>query len=103
MTVNAYPAAVSNMTAKKVEELLSYAKIKPAVNQIEIHPYWRNEKTIAFCRENVRSTLTSSPWFSQISLPFAFPIAKSAALSCSHLNTPVTQMAVATLASILTA
>lgn len=41
------------MTAKKVEDLLSYARIKPAVNQIEIHPYWRNEKTRKFCQENV--------------------------------------------------
>ena len=46
-------AGVSNMTAKKLEDLLSYARIKPAVNQIEIHPYWRNEITRKFCKENV--------------------------------------------------
>ena len=43
------------MTAKKLEDLLSYAKIKPAVNQIEIHPYWRNEVTRNFCKDNVSS------------------------------------------------
>jgi diketogulonate reductase-like aldo/keto reductase len=52
---------VSNMTAKKLKDLLSYAKIKPAVNQIEIHPYWRNETTIKFCQENDIHTTAYSP------------------------------------------
>jgi diketogulonate reductase-like aldo/keto reductase len=30
---------VSNWTEKGVESLLQYAKVKPAVNQIEIHPF----------------------------------------------------------------
>ena len=46
-------AGVSNMTAKKLEDMLSYARIKPAVNQVEVHPYWRNEKTVKYCREHV--------------------------------------------------
>ncbi len=41
-------------------ELLSYARVKPAVNQIESHPFWRNEKTIDFCKSNVRFALLSS-------------------------------------------
>lgn len=49
------------MTAKKLKDLLSYARIKPAVNQIEIHPYWRNETTVNFCKENVRFTFCFNP------------------------------------------
>ena len=45
------------MTSKKLADLLEYAKIKPAVNQIEIHPYWRNTKTVNFCKENVSDSL----------------------------------------------
>ena len=30
---------VSNYNSGLIRDLLSYAKIKPAVNQIEIHPY----------------------------------------------------------------
>ena len=41
------------MTAKKLEDMLSYARIKPAVNQVEVHPHWRNEKTIKYCQEHV--------------------------------------------------
>ena len=47
------------MTAKKLEDLLSYARIKPAVNQIEIHPYWRNETTVKFCKDNVSAPRVS--------------------------------------------
>lgn len=35
---------VSNFSIKEVDELLSYAKIKPVVNQIECHPYCDQEK-----------------------------------------------------------
>ena len=56
-TKDEMPAGVSNMTAKKLKDLLSYARIKPAVNQIEIHPYWRNEKTRQFCKENASHQL----------------------------------------------
>ena len=42
-------------SSKKLGDLLSYARVKPAVNQIESHPFWRNEKTIDFCHSNVRA------------------------------------------------
>lgn len=41
---------VSNFSVKKLRELLSYARIKPANLQIEAHPYWRNEDLINFCK-----------------------------------------------------
>merc|ERR1712045_694384 len=32
------------------EDVLSYARIRPAVLQVEIHPYFRNEKLVKWCR-----------------------------------------------------
>ncbi|GAQ80469.1 alcohol dehydrogenase (NADP+) [Klebsormidium nitens] len=42
---------VSNLSMKKLGEVLSYAKVPPAVNQIELHPLWRNDKMLAFAKE----------------------------------------------------
>ena len=34
---------ISNFSVKKTKEVQSYARIKPAVNQVEMHPYFRND------------------------------------------------------------
>ena len=41
---------VSNFSIKKVKDLLSYARIKPAVNQVEGHAYLRNQELIDYCQ-----------------------------------------------------
>ncbi|HEY4527410.1 MAG TPA: aldo/keto reductase [Candidatus Paceibacterota bacterium] len=41
---------VSNFTATMLIDLLSYARIKPAVNQIELHPYLQQSALVEFCR-----------------------------------------------------
>lgn len=43
---------VSNMSIKKLQDVLSYARIVPAVNQVEVHPYFRNQELIEFCAAN---------------------------------------------------
>lgn len=45
---------VSNFSVKKLKDLLAYARIKPAVNQIEVHPYFRNDYNIDWCRSQAR-------------------------------------------------
>lgn len=40
---------VSNFSSKKVEELLSYAEIPPAVNQVEMHPRWQQKRLLKTC------------------------------------------------------
>lgn len=35
---------ISNFSCKKIDDLLSYADIKPAVLQVEVHPYFRTSK-----------------------------------------------------------
>lgn len=51
---------VSNFSVAKMKVLLSYAEVPPAVNQVEVHPYWRNQKIIDFCQQhNVHVTAYS--------------------------------------------
>lgn len=41
---------ISNFSCKKIDDLLSYARIKPAVLQVEVHPYFRNQQVIDHCK-----------------------------------------------------
>eukprot|EP00977_Amphora_coffeiformis_P030180 scaffold45227_cov199-Amphora_coffeaeformis.AAC.2 len=41
---------VSNFSDRKLEKLLEHAKIPPAVNQIERHPYLQRQKLMQYCR-----------------------------------------------------
>lgn len=51
---------VSNFSTKKLADLLSYARIRPAVNQVEVHPYFRNQKLLDFAnKEGVHITAYS--------------------------------------------
>ncbi len=44
---------ISNFSVKKTQDLLSYARIKPVANQVEVHPYFRNSATTEFCQSQV--------------------------------------------------
>ncbi|PRP89458.1 NADPH-dependent D-xylose reductase [Planoprotostelium fungivorum] len=43
---------VSNWNVRRLKELLTFAKIKPAVNQVELHPYLAQWDLQKFCEEN---------------------------------------------------
>ena len=48
---------VSNFTGAMLADLLSYARIKPAVNQIELHPYNCQQRFLEFCQyQNIAVT-----------------------------------------------
>ena len=53
---------ISNFSVKKIEDLLQYAKIVPAVNQVELHPYFRNEKLHKYCDSKVCLNAVQYPW-----------------------------------------
>lgn len=42
---------VSNFSCRKLNQLLTHATIPPAVNQVEMHVTWRQEKMLEFCKE----------------------------------------------------
>lgn len=41
---------VANFTAPMLWDLLTYAKIKPAVNQVELHPYLQQQELVDYCK-----------------------------------------------------
>ena len=40
---------ISNFSAKKIRELLPHCKIKPEVNQVELHPLLQQNELLAYC------------------------------------------------------
>jgi 2,5-diketo-D-gluconate reductase A len=52
---------VSNFTTKHLGRLRAEAEIRPAVNQIEIHPYFTNEQIRAYDRDNEIANEAYSP------------------------------------------
>ncbi|KAF6161937.1 hypothetical protein GIB67_014139 [Kingdonia uniflora] len=41
---------VSNFSVRQIEELLQFANIVPAINQVELHPFWRQDELVKFCQ-----------------------------------------------------
>lgn len=43
---------VSNFNTPKLKKLMASAKVKPEVNQIELHPYFQQNDLVQFCQHN---------------------------------------------------
>ncbi|XP_010250480.1 PREDICTED: alcohol dehydrogenase [NADP(+)]-like [Nelumbo nucifera] len=41
---------ISNFSVQQIKELLQFSKVVPAVNQVELHPFWRQEELVRFCQ-----------------------------------------------------
>lgn len=52
---------VSNFSVKKLAALLDVARIKPAVNQIELHPYLQQPQMLSFCQAHQIALTAYSP------------------------------------------
>ena len=42
---------VSNYTKQHLEELLTYASVIPAVNQVELHPHLTQQELRSYCQD----------------------------------------------------
>jgi alcohol dehydrogenase (NADP+) len=60
---------VSNFSVKKLKSLLETARIKPAVNQVERHPYLQNQELLNFCNDNGIHLTAYSPLGGSIDRP----------------------------------
>ena len=52
---------VSNYTITHLEEMKKYAKIPPAVNQVEFHPFLYQKELLNYCREHTIALEAHSP------------------------------------------
>ncbi len=57
---------VSNFSIKKLTELSKTAKIQPAMNQIENHPFLQQHELINYCQQNNIAITAYSPLGSQV-------------------------------------
>lgn len=78
---------ISNYDIFLTRDCLAYAKIKPAVNQIETHPYFQRDSLVKFCQKHGISVTAHTPlggstanteWFGSVSC-LDDPIIKSLA------------------------
>ncbi|KAK3679470.1 Glycerol 2-dehydrogenase (NADP(+)) [Recurvomyces mirabilis] len=60
---------VSNWTVEGLEDMLSWAKVKPTVNQIEIHPFLPNDELVKYCFDHDIMPAAYSPLGSQNQVP----------------------------------
>ncbi len=80
---------VANYTTPLLIDLLNYARIQPAVNQVEIHPYNAQFALTEFCRDKNITLTAYSPLgsFGEASeKPLADPVVK--AIAKTHSVTP---------------
>ena len=60
---------VSNFTIPGLKQLLSIAKVKPTVNQVEIHPFLPQQELLDFAKQNDILLVAYSPLGSQNQVP----------------------------------
>lgn len=43
---------ISNFSTKKIDDLLSFCTIKPAVEQVELHPHLQQWELLDYCKKH---------------------------------------------------
>ena len=65
---------ICNFDPEQIEEILSFARIRPAVSQNERHPYLVNTELLEFCKTNGIHFTSYSPLGTRDSRPDATPL-----------------------------
>ena len=52
---------VSNFSINKIDNILSSCNIKPAMNQVECHPYLQQDELLTYCQNNDIALTAYSP------------------------------------------
>jgi len=60
---------VSNLTTGSLRDVLSYARIKPEVLQVEVHPYLSQDALVRYCQEEDIAVTAFSPFGADSYLP----------------------------------
>lgn len=81
---------VANFTAPMLIDLLAYAKIKPAMNQIELHPYHAQNNLVKFCQGQNIAVTAYSPFGSANAPVLKDPVLQSIAKKYGHTPAQVT-------------
>lgn len=71
---------ICNYNCALLRDLLSYARIRPAVLQVELHPYLTQEKLLRFCREERIAVTGFSPLGAISYLPLKMASAEESVL-----------------------
>ena len=62
---------ICNFGVSLIRDLLSYAKIPPAVLQVELHPHLSQERLLRFCQEEVIAVTGFSPFGASSYIPIS--------------------------------
>ncbi|KAK9866614.1 hypothetical protein WJX84_005810 [Apatococcus fuscideae] len=65
---------ISNFSPEKITKWFSDVRIYPAVNQVEVHPHWRNDRLLNFCKDKGIHVTAYGPLTSPGNMAGKFPI-----------------------------
>ena len=89
----AHSIGVSNFNISQLEKLMRFARIKPACNQVEAHPWFPQTKLLDYCKKNRITFVAYSPLGSQ-SGPAALHVIKDVLLKDEDVVTVADQLGV---------
>jgi diketogulonate reductase-like aldo/keto reductase len=58
----AHSIGISNLNVQQIETLMKTAKVKPAMNQIQIHPKMNQDETVDYCKKRDIAITGYSPF-----------------------------------------
>lgn len=88
-TGRARAIGVANFSPNRLERLLASARVVPAVNQVELHPLWRNDALVAYARRKGIQLTAYAPLGAASAAAHAEAPFKSAGGSLRHHPTVV--------------